>query len=492
MAAAGMKPISKLVMTGTKTTSLQNRIQTSYIIIISLMLVAPVISLASSWYHTLKYDRMIANVSKTNRLNQIVKSDISNELWDIVAGNKDFDEGRQYGIIRDINSRLDNIKFSTEQQDNRQLLEVAGRAMDTLSRYVDQLGLQMEQKYPVTANEKTLDEIRGVADLVSDILQDFIVLEIESVARTNEQIKNTAAALSLVQIFVVAAVMLFAVLAQRSLAVSINRPISELEKLSSQIAAGNLAARADLPNVRELDNLTENLNSMAVKIKELIDANIREQKNLQKSEMKALQAQITPHFLYNTLDSIIWLAEGRQYEQVISVTRNFSSFFRRSLSRGKEWVSVKDEFEHVLNYLTIQKIRYRDILDYSIDYDDEMSDKTMLKLLLQPLVENALYHGIKNKRGRGRLSVKGWREKPYLCFQVTDDGIGLKPERLEDINKQIDGSLDSSELSDVYGLYNVNKRLALYYNSGTKLHIESRYREGTVVTFKLPEIREYV
>ena len=213
MAAAGMKPISKLVMTGTKTTSLQNRIQTSYIIIISLMLVAPVISLASSWYHTLKYDQMIANVSKTNRLNQIVRSDISNELWDIVAGNKDFDEGRQYGIIRDINSRLDNIKFSTEQQDNRQLLEVAGRAMDTLSRYVDQLGFQMEQQYPVTANEKTLDEIRGVADLVSDILQDFIVLEIESVARTNEQIKNTAAALSLVQIFVVAAVMLFAVLA---------------------------------------------------------------------------------------------------------------------------------------------------------------------------------------------------------------------------------------------------------------------------------------
>ena len=203
--------------------------------------------------------------------------------------------------------------------------------------------------------------------------------------------------------------------------------------------------------------------------------------------MKALQAQITPHFLYNTLDSIIWLAEGEQYDQVISVARNFSSFFRRSLSRGKEWVSVGEEFEHVINYLTIQKIRYRDILDYSIDYDEKMADQPMLKLLLQPLVENALYHGIKNKRGRGKLSVRGWREQGYLCFQVEDDGIGLTPERLADINKQIDGRLDSSKLSDVYGLYNVNKRLALYYNFKTRLEISSRYRQGTSVFFKLPE-----
>jgi two-component system sensor histidine kinase YesM len=282
--------------------------------------------------------------------------------------------------------------------------------------------------------------------------------------------------------------MLFAVLAQRSVTRSINKPIRELENLSSQIAAGNLSARADIPDVMELDNLTLNLNIMAEKIKELIDTNIEEQKNRQKSEMKALQAQITPHFLYNTLDTIIWLAEGKQYDQVISVTRNFASFFRTSLNKGNEWTTVQNELEHVRNYLAIQKIRYRDILEFSIICDDAMGDKQMLKLLLQPLVENALYHGIKNKRGRGRLAVRGWQEDGFLCFSVDDDGIGVSSERLKDIKVQLGCEPSNSAVTDIYGLYNVNRRLALYYNNKASMEISSMYKQGTSVSFRLPEI----
>ncbi|MBN1649285.1 MAG: sensor histidine kinase [Spirochaetales bacterium] len=471
-----------------RSSSIQKTMRTSFAIIIILMIIPPLISLASSWFQTLRYDRIITNVSRTNRLNQIVKTDISNEIWDIVAGNKIFPDGKQYDIIGDINSRLNEIYLNTQLIENRQLLEVAGRAMDTLAKYVDTLGYQTKNHFLVTENEKILEEIRGVADLVSEILQDFIVLEIESAAVTNENIKKIAVVLSAIQILIVLFVMLFAVLAQRSVTGSINRPIRELENLSSQIAAGNLSARADIPDVMELDNLTENLNIMAEKIRDLIDANVQEQKNLQKSEMKALQAQITPHFLYNTLDTIMWLAEGKQYDQVISVTRNFSSFFRTSLNKGKEWTTVQDELEHIRNYLTIQKIRYRDILDFSIDCDESMGKKQMLKLLLQPLVENALYHGIKNKRGHGQLFVRGWRENGFLCFTVDDDGIGITAERLEDIKRQIVGNPDISAVNDVYGLYNVNKRLALYYNNKASLKISSTYKEGTSVSFRLPEL----
>ena len=470
-----------------RTSSIRKIIQTSYVIIIILMVIPPIISLASSWFQTLRYDRIITNVSRTNRLNQIVKTDISNEIWDIVAGNKEFTEGNQYDIIEEINSNLDEIFQNTQLIESRQMLEVAGRAMNTLTKYVDILGSQMENDFPVTENMKILDEIRGVAGLVLEILQDFIVLEIESAAVTNEQIKQIAVILSAIQILIVLFVMLFSILAQRSVTGNINKPIRDLEYLSSQIAAGNLSARASIPNVRELDNLTLNLNIMAEKIKELIDTNIQEQKNLQKSEMKALQAQITPHFLYNTLDSIIWLAEGKQYDQVISVTRNFSSFFRTSLNRGKEWTTVHDELKHIQNYLAIQKIRYRDILEFSINCDDTMENGQMLKLLLQPLVENALYHGIKNKRGRGNLSVRGWQEKGFLLFTVEDDGIGMTAERLEDIKAQIASNNDVSTVNDVYGLYNVNKRLALYYNGRAALEITTVYTEGTSVTIRLPE-----
>ena len=472
--------------------SIRKKLQASYVVIIALMIVLPVTTIVSSLFQSARYDRMITNVSKTNRLNQIVKTDISNEIWDIIAGNKKFEAGSQYEIIGTINARLDDIMKTTEVTGNRQMLEVAGRAVKTLTAYVDRLGEQMKNNYHVSENEKILEEIRGVSALISDILQDFIVLEIESAERTNEQIKITVWILAGLQLFIVICVTVFAVFAQRSVSRSINNPIKELERLSTQIASGDLDARADSPHVNELDNLTENLNIMAVKIKALIEANTREQQNLQKSEMKALQAQITPHFLYNTLDTIIWLAEVQQYDQVISVTRAFSNFFRISLSRGKEWITVGEEIEHVRSYLTIQKIRYRDILDYTVECDGGIESCTVLKLILQPLVENALYHGIKNKRGRGVLSVRAWREDGYLNFSVEDNGIGMTVERLADVMSQIQGNSDPEGLSTVYGLYNVNKRLELYYNSGTLLSIGSAYKEGTRVSFRVPEVESHV
>ena len=470
------------------TSSIRKRIRNSYAIIIVFMLAVPVVTIASSLLQSVRYDHIITNVSKTNRLNQIVKSDISNEIWEIVAGNKKFEDGKQYEIIDSVNAGLADIMRTTAVTGNRQLLEVAGRAVKTLTSYVDRLGEQMRNQYPVSENEKILDEIRGVAALISDILQDFIVLEIESAAKTNENIKTTVWLLAFLQISTVVAVTFFAGFTQRSVSESINRPIRELERLSTRIASGELSARAELPHVTELDNLTENLNIMAEKIQELIAANIREQQNLQKSEMKALQAQITPHFLYNTLDTIIWLAEGQQYDRVIDITRAFSNFFRISLNRGKEWVTVDQEVEHVQSYLTIQKIRYRDILDYTVEYEPAMGASTVLKLILQPIVENALYHGIKNKRGRGKLSVRGWREKGFLCFSVEDNGIGMTEERLADVVKQIGEQCDPGSLSDVYGLYNVNKRLRLYYAGEATFNIKSTYREGTTVFFRIPEV----
>jgi two-component system sensor histidine kinase YesM len=269
--------------------------------------------------------------------------------------------------------------------------------------------------------------------------------------------------------------------------------IGSLAALSASIAEGDLGARAEVPNVRELETLALDLNTMAGKIKTLIDENTREQVNLQKSEMKALQAQITPHFLYNTLDSIIWLAEGNRNEQVISITRAFSDFFRISLNRGNEWVLVKDEFKHVESYLTIQKIRYRDILDYSIDYEDAMEKKPILKLLLQPLVENALYHGIKNKRGKGLITVRGWMaadDTNWLCFSVEDNGIGMTPEQLDAIREQLGSATQTREPQPArsYGLYNVGKRLELYYNLTGLLDIQSVYKEGTKVTLRIPVV----
>jgi len=475
--------------------SIIKTIKKSHIVIIALLLVPLIMSIVVIFYNALSYDRLISNVDKTNRLNQVVRTDVTNELWDIVAGNISFASGNQFIIIENINSALVDIIRTTRDIENRQILEVAGRAMQTLSRYVNRLGFQIENNFLVIENERMLDEIRGVSVLVSELLQDYIVREIESAAAENQRIKTRAIILGITEAVVILITTFISVFIRLSVAKSINRSIGSLVSLSASIAEGNLDARASLPRIQEFETLAENLNIMADKIKSLIDANTREQSNLQKSEMRALQAQITPHFLYNTMDSIVWLAEGNHNEQVISITRAFSDFFRISLNRGNEWVRVQDEFKHAQSYLTIQKIRYSDILDYSVEYEHEMGQMIILKLLLQPLVENALYHGIKNKRGRGKIYVKGWKENGFLCFSVIDNGIGMTDAKIAFVKNQLSnplntpfpGGIENDPENRIYGLYNVTKRLELYYNKKNLLEIQSVYMEGTTVKLFIPE-----
>ena len=471
--------------------SIIDTIKTSHVVIILLLLVPLLVFISASLLNTIGYDRLIANVERANRLNQIVQTEITNELWDIVAGNKSFTDGRQYQIIEGIRSQLFDINTADIQ--NRHLLEVADRTLNTLTRYVDQMGVQMSMRYPVTENERMLDEIRGVTALVSDILQDFIVLEIESTVIQSQRIRTRALVIIIVEITIIIFALLFSVFVQRTVAQSVDKSISSLVALSGSIADGDLNARAEVPHVKELETLTMDLNIMAGKIKTLIDENIQEQRKLQKSEMKALQAQITPHFLYNTLDSIIWLAEGNRKEQVIEMTRAFSNFFRISLNRGNEWVRVQDELKHIESYLTIQKIRYRDILDYSIEHEKAMDQKTILKLLLQPLVENALYHGIKNKRGGGLITVRGWMESEentnWLLFSIEDNGIGMTNERLAALRSKSEIQAEPfSPASSSYGVYNVNRRLELYYNRTGLLDIHSEYLKGTKVILRIPAV----
>ena len=293
-----------------------------------------------------------------------------------------------------------------------------------------------------------------------------------------------------IQIGIIIIIIMISVYAFTSVSEDIRRPIHDMEILSSRIANGDLSARAEQPYVEELDNLALNLNIMAGKITDLIDQNIKEQQNLQKAEMKTLQAQITPHFLYNTFDTIIWLAESEKKDAVIKITRAFSDFFRISLSKGHEWIPIAQELDHVRNYLTIQRIRYADILDYTIDADDGIGDIPVLKLVLQPLVENAIYHGIKNKRGRGNITVTAKKAAETngdarIRFVVEDNGIGFTEERLTIIRDEL---LQTSPAENLltYGLYNVNKRLNLYYDTSVSLSITSERGKGTRVSFTVP------
>ncbi len=473
------------------TNSIFGRLSRFYIIVIAIMFVPSLVSLFILMNNTNRYDRIISNVSYANKISQIAKNEITGELWNIVSGRKKFEEGLQYNLISQINSGIQEMMQNTLDRRGKQKLEVASRACLTLEKNVDRLGENIKNGESVFNNEIALDEIRSIASLLSDILNDFIVFEIETASITNAAIKKSMVVFIVLIIILVAVVFTLSLHNLRSLMNTIHKPISQMESLSTQIASGDLSARVPTTDVYELKQLSQNLNTMAERINVLIQENIEEEKNVQKAEMKALQAQITPHFLYNTFDTIIWLAEEGETEDVIRVTRAFSEFLRISLSRGHEWITVQQELEHVQNYLTIQKIRYADILNYEIEANAELNSFKMLKLILQPLVENAIYHGIKNKRGRGHIKVKAdYANEAHtkMIFSVIDDGAGFTEERLRQVREELLKDTGATEsLTSVYGLYNVNKRLFLYYGKDTDgLRINSEPGKGTCISFSVP------
>jgi two-component system sensor histidine kinase YesM len=264
-----------------------------------------------------------------------------------------------------------------------------------------------------------------------------------------------------------------------------------LHDITTTLTKNDLQALVTRDNVDEITELGLSFNIMIGKIRELLDAKMKEQKNLQKAELRALQAQINPHFLYNTLDTIIWMAEARQTDQVITIVSALSNFFRISLSKGRDWITIGEELERAKSYLTIQRMRYRDILDFKIEADNEVVNNTILKLILQPLIENALYHGIKNKRCGGTIVIRAKRRNAdEILLEVEDDGIGFTPEKLAQLQAELSADSGEIKLESGFGIDNVNQRIRLYYGRQYGLSVKSEYNTGTCATLVIPALQD--
>jgi len=264
-------------------------------------------------------------------------------------------------------------------------------------------------------------------------------------------------------------------------------PITKLRDNMLLAEKGDLNARVDVTGHDEIAVLASQYNRMLSHIQDLMEKNRLEQRNLQKAELKALQAQINPHFLYNTLDTVIWLAAANENEKLINVVDQLAVFFKIGLSNGVEWISVKEEIEHVKSYLSIQQVRYGDMLKYDIEIDPKIYGFTMLKMILQPIVENAIYHGIKQKENGGTISIKGKLiNKNDIIFEISDTGVGIEEDYLMDLMNSIQKNVETyKDNENGFGLYNVNRRIRLYYGEGYGISVWSKTGEGTVVTVRI-------
>lgn len=272
---------------------------------------------------------------------------------------------------------------------------------------------------------------------------------------------------------------------------SMSNPILKLMSVMEKVQNGDLTTRYKGRRQDEIGMLGRSFNHMIVKINELLQLTEHQERQKREAELRSLQAHIKPHFLYNTLDTISWMARKQKNNDVADLVSSLSKLFRIGLNKGNDIILLTEEMLHIESYLSIQKARYREKLNFSIEMDHVVHNVKILKLILQPIVENAIYHGIKERRGPGNISIKVIEEQEQLVMIVKDDGKGITIEKLEELREKLNTLYDNTdkrgkELDFGYGMMNVQARIKLTYGEKYGLKIDSQLGEGTTITIYLP------
>lgn len=465
------------------------KILLSFLVVVLLFGSVTTLFMVRALQYDREYGAMLSNSMAANTLSSEFKIQVDSALWDTVAGKAVLTGGPAYALIDELDANVRALMEQTDSRRGRLKLDVVLRTVSTLRAWMDRMADQMQGGSTVADNEQFLDQARWLSGLVQELFTDYMVFEVNRMGVKAEQMQeNFRQWLSAVVALLIGA-SIFSGAAAWQISKGIYMPIKRLHDAAYEVTQQDLSTILGGNNVDELEELDASFTIMVGQIRALLAAKVEEQNKLKKAELKALQAQINPHFLYNTLDTIVWKAEASQKEEVIALVQELSSFFRISLSKGNEWIRVRDELEHVRAYLAIQGMRYHDILRYRIEADDGVGDATILKLTLQPLVENAIYHGIKNKRGGGSVIVRARPiEQSTLLFEVEDTGSGMSAEQLAKVQRMLDGSgeLVAGEHGNGVGMRNVNERVRLYYGLEYGLRVQSTPGVGTIVSLRIP------
>ncbi|WP_134699233.1 sensor histidine kinase [Ammoniphilus sp. YIM 78166] len=289
--------------------------------------------------------------------------------------------------------------------------------------------------------------------------------------------------IKVVTLIVAVLLIIVAVFLASMIARYITRPISYLVNSMKGFEKGNMEVKLDVVGASEIGLLYKGVRDLVVRVNRLLDQIRAEQETKRQLELAVMQAQINPHFLYNTLYSIKGLSDMGLNKEASSMVTALSNFFRIGISRGQEIIRVQEEVEHISNYMFIQEMRYGDDFSYDIEVEPRILHGQMIKLTLQPLIENAIYHGVKQTRGIGHIQVNGYLLDEDICFEVKDNGAGMSKERLEEIRK---GLSDKDPAKLGFGVRSVHERIQLHYGEKYGLTIDSEEGKGTIVKVLIP------
>ncbi len=468
--------------------------------VMSMVLIVPFIIVTGFLVYQLNrvaasYDEIVRNITRANQYNTVFKENMDAVMYQMVARSLSKDEVEEEigmpnpdSMIEEATSCFEELDQGTTSPEAKERLVSIVNLLETLQKRADEINDTVKVSGHYDENMTRLDtDIRIITELVQERISEYIYYEsvsMEVMRREMEEQRNVLMNAAILTVITTAVVtLILATIIMRS----ITKPIDVLVHVTEEVARGRFDVRADVRQGDEISALASSFNSMTERIGELVEHNRMEQINSRKLELKLLQAQINPHFLYNTLDNIVWLSEDDRKEDVASLVTSLSTFFRTTLSGGRDFIPLKEELSHIEAYLQIQQFRYRDILSYEIKIPDQYYSCSIIKMTLQPIVENALYHGIKNKRGMGMIRITAEERGDRLVIVVADDGIGMKEEELVELLRIIDGRQKPSPDNTGFGMSNVAERLRLNYGEGFGLTVESVYGSGTKVEIFIPK-----
>ena len=467
--------------------TLATKIRYSYLLLLIPMVTFLIFCFCNLWASNRNYEDMLNSTVVASEFSLDFKKDFDYETYLLIVENKSVEESMLEDMLNDANRIVKGLEELTDSQENMNRLNSAKKYLNNLEIYKNRIEQNLKDGNKYEDNiEIWENDVQIVTSLLRETIFQYIFFEIKDLQQARTQYQNFF--VEMIRFSVVAFAAIFVLITALSyyIPLSITRPIRKLSEVTDQVAKGDLTVRSDVRSGAEVSVLSDSLNTMIDKIDELLEQVKKEQIRLRKAEFELLQSQINPHFLYNTLDAIVWLAEAGEQKKVVSMVGSLSDFFRTSLNQGKDIITIKEELQHSRSYLEIQQMRYQDILNYEIHVPEELHRYLIPKITIQPLVENALYYGIKNKRGLGRIVISGRKEEDFLILQIEDNGIGMRKERLDQVKEGMNQKIPTEK--DIYGLYNVNERIRLNFGEKYGLSIESTYGEGTVVSIILPYV----
>ncbi len=451
----------------------------SMILIVSFPLMIVIIAIASiAVGYALQYNAILNNVTTASDFNRNFKDDVDLKMYYYVIESQ-YSEGLPSKEVQSAETIARKLIDTTTEKDSLRAISSVLNLCHNLEDKINEIAVTKDYDSREDQLEKN---IYVLTDLIQEYMYTYLYYEaVHLDALQTTMIRNTVVLIGVV--VVLSLVLLYFLLTKsRNLSRRIVDPIDRICERLEAIGKGSLLVCEPIQaDVEEVQLLSDGIESMVGHLKRQIDKNTEQEKQRRRTELALLQAQINPHFLYNTLDTIIWLIESGEIGESVTMVSSLSNYFRFSLSRGKNVITLAEEEQHIRSYLEIQQMRYRDIMEYEIDIPDQLKYFILPKLTLQPLVENALYHGIKNRRRKGFIRVTGRAQNERLILEVSDDGPGMNEERLVEVRASL-----SEGRREGFGLRTVHQRIQILFGGEYGLTVESTPDIGTRVIVTIP------